>query len=197
MFDHSQTVNEERAGDAVEVCLATLYFTTLFPVEFRFWGDPFENYAGLEHSIRSFALSAGCLPATGPQRSAPGAPLSSEVINVGKKFATVLGNPAVTIALEEYNSLLKKMKDGPVDPGQVVKEEPDDDDVTDVSPEPGVADAALYEGKDEIQDEDTATSPQEVTNPDARGDEEAPATPVSTKKRRIGASLKEFDDPGR
>ena len=28
MFDNSQSVNEERAGDAVEVCLATLYFTT-------------------------------------------------------------------------------------------------------------------------------------------------------------------------
>ena len=33
MFDHPQSVNEERAGHAVEVCLATLYFTTLFPVE--------------------------------------------------------------------------------------------------------------------------------------------------------------------
>ena len=51
MFDHQQSVNEERAGDAVEVCLSTLYLSTLFPVEFRFWGDPFENYAGLEHSI--------------------------------------------------------------------------------------------------------------------------------------------------
>ena len=53
LVDHPQSVNEKRAGDAVEVCLATLYFTTLFPVEFLFWGDPFENYAGLEDSIRS------------------------------------------------------------------------------------------------------------------------------------------------
>ena len=38
VFDHPRLVNEERAGDAVEVCLATLYLATIFPVEFRFGG---------------------------------------------------------------------------------------------------------------------------------------------------------------
>ena len=131
MFDHPQSVNEERAGDAVEVCLATLYLSTLFPVEFRFWGDPFENYSGLEHSIRSFAVSAGCLPAVGSQRSPPSASLSQEVTEMGKQIAAVLSNPAVVVTLEEYYSILKKMKDGPIDPTAVIKEEIDDDNITD------------------------------------------------------------------
>ena len=46
------------------------------------------------------------------------------MIEMGKRFATVLGNPAVTITLEEYYFIRKKMKDGPVDPEPVVKEEP-------------------------------------------------------------------------
>ena len=44
MFGGSATVNEERAGDAVEVCLVMLYFATLCPREFRMWGDPYDNY---------------------------------------------------------------------------------------------------------------------------------------------------------
>ena len=111
---------------------------------------------------------------------------------MGQRFATVLGNPAVIITLEEYYSVLKRMKDGPADPAQVVKEEPDDDNVTDVSAEPGVADAAPYDGEDETQDEDATTSPQEDATPGAQGEAEAPATPISTKKRRIGASLEEL-----
>ena len=50
-----------------------------------------------------------------------------------------------------------------------VKEEPDDGNVTDVSAEPGVADAALYDGEEESRDDDVATSTQD--------DVEAPATP--------------------
>ena len=192
VFDNPQSVNEERAGDAVEVCLATLYFTTLFPVEFRFWGDPFENYAGLEHSIRSFAVSAGCIPTSGSQRSPPGAPLSSEVLNMGQKFATVLGSPAVTITLEEYYALLKKMKDGPVESGPIVREEPEDAEGTDASPEPGIVESALYEGEGEVLGDDAATSPQDEIGADDQDDAEAPPTPISTKKRRIGASLQEL-----
>ena len=139
-----------------------------------------------------FAVSASCLPATGSQRVPPTALLLLEVINMGKRFASVLGNPAVIITLEEYYSIRKKMKDGPVDPEQVVKEESDDDNVTDVSAEPGVADAALYDGEDEVQDDDVATSTHEDAGPDARDDVKAPATPSSTKKRRIGASLEEL-----
>ena len=193
MFDHSQSVNEERAGDAVEVCLATLYFTTLFPFEFRFWGDPSRTMpVCLEHSIRSFAVSAGCLPATGSQRVPPSTLLSPEVVEMGKRFAAALGNPAVTITLEEYYLVRKKMKDGPVDLEKTVKEEPDDDNVTDVSAEPGVADAALYDGEEESRDDDVATSTHEDAGPDIQDDVEAPATPISTKKRRIGTSLEEL-----
>ena len=156
-FDHPQSVNEERAGDAVEVCLATLYLATIFPVEFRFWGDPFENYAGLEHSIRSFAVSAGCLPAAGSQRSPPSAPLSPEVTQMGLRLAAVLGNPAVIANLEEYYSTLKRMKDGPVDPRNVVKEEPGGENVTDVSAEPGVVDVTPCDDEHVDQDKRRAS----------------------------------------
>ena len=184
-FDHSQSVNEERAGDAVEVCLATLYLATLFPVEFRFWGDPFENYAGLEHSIRSFAVSAGCLPAVGSQLSPPYAPLSLEV-------TAVLGSPAVIANLEEYYATLKTMKDGPVDPTNVVKEEPDDANITDVSAEPGVVDAVARDSEHDVQDAEAASSPQDDAGHVEQSETEAPVTPISTKKRRIGVSLKEL-----
>ena len=50
MFGRVTTVNEERAGDAAEVCLAMLFFAALYPHEFKMRGDPCENYAGLEHS---------------------------------------------------------------------------------------------------------------------------------------------------
>ena len=191
-FDHPQSVNEERAGDAVEVCLATLYLATLFPVEFRFWGDPFENYAGLEHSIRSFAVSAGCLPAVGSQRSPPSAPLSPEVTQMAKRLAAVLGNPAVIANLEEYYATLKRMKDGPVDPANVVKEEPDDANITDVSAEPGVVDAVPHDSEHVAQNVEAASASQDDAEHAERSETEAPVTPVSTKKRRIGASLREL-----
>ena len=191
-FDHSQSVNEERAGDAVEVCLATLYLATLFPVEFRFWGDPFENYAGLEHSIRSFAVSAGCLPAVGSQRSPPSAPLSLEVTQMAKRLAAVLGSPAVIANLEEYYATLKRMKDGPLDPTNVVKEEPDDANITGVSAEPGVVDAVPHDSEHDVQDAEAESSPQDDAGHVEQSETEAPVTPISTKKRRIGASLKEL-----
>ena len=191
-FDHSQSVNEERAGNAVEVCLATLYLATLFPVEFRFWGDPFENYAGLEHSIRSFAVSAGCLPAVGSQRSPPPAPLSLEVTEMAKRLTAVLGSPAVIANLEEYYATLKSMKDGPVDPTNVVKEEPDDANITDVSAEPGVADAVSRDSEHDVQNAEAASSAQDDAGQVEQSETEAPVTPISTKKRRIGKSLKEL-----
>ena len=193
-FDHSQSVNEERAGDAVEVCLATLYLATLFPVEFRFWGDPFENYAGLEHSIRSFAVSAGCLPAVGSQRSPPSAPVSLEVTEMAKRFAAVLGSPAVIVTLEEYYATLKRVKDGPVDPTRVVKEEPDDDNITDVSAEPGVADAIPHDSERDVQDDEAASSPQDDAGQVEQSETEAPVTPISTKKRRIWGITPGADD---
>ena len=185
-FDHSP-VNEERAGDAVEVCLATLYLATLFPVEFRFWGDPFENYAGLEHSIRSFAVSAGCLPAVGSQRSPPSTPLSPEVTEMAKRLAAVLGSPAVIANLEEYYAALKRMKDGPVDPTDVMKEEPDDANITDVSAEPGVVDVAPCDSERDAQDDEAASPPQDDAGHGEQSETAAPVTPISTKKRRIGA----------
>ena len=140
-FDHPRLVNEERAGDAMKVCLARLYLTTIFSMEFRFWGDPFENCAGLEQSIRSFSTSAGPLPAVGSQRSPPSAPMSPEVPQMPQRLAAVLGNPAVIANWEEYYVTLKRMKDGPVDPASVVKEEPNNENIIDVSAEPGVANA--------------------------------------------------------
>ena len=176
-FDHSQSVNEERAGDAVEVCLATLYLATLFLVEFRFWGDPFENYAGLEHSIRSFAVSAGCLPAVGSQRSPPSTPLSPEVTEMAKRLAAVLGSPAVIANLEEYYAALKRMKDGPVDPTDVMKEEPDDANITDVSAEPGVVDVAPCDSERDAQDDEVASPPQDDAGHGEQSETEAPVTP--------------------
>ena len=58
MFGGTATVNEEQAGDAVEVCLAMLFFTTLYPHEFKMCGDPYDNYAGFERSLRSFEMLA-------------------------------------------------------------------------------------------------------------------------------------------
>ena len=55
MYGDCEEVNEERAGDAVEILL--LYFATLCPYEFRLWGDPYENYGGLESSLRAFQRS--------------------------------------------------------------------------------------------------------------------------------------------
>ena len=191
-FRSPTIVNEERAGDAVEVCLATLYLATIFPVEFRFWRDPFENYAGLEHSIKSFAVSAGCLPAVGSQRSPPSAPLSPEVTQMGMRLAAVLGNPAVIANLEEYYATLKRMKDGPVDSGNVVKEEPDDANITDVSAEPGVVDAIPHDDEHVAQDVEAASASQGDAENVEQSETEAPVTPISTKKRRIGASLREL-----
>ena len=176
MFGHQQSVNEERAGDAVEVCLPTLYLSALFPVEFRFWGDSFENYAGLEHSIRSFAVSAGCLPAVGSQRTPPSASLSREVTEMGRQIAAVLGDPAVVVTLEEYYSILKKMKDGPIDSSAVVKEEIDDDNITDVSAAPDDADTVLGDGEGGTQDDEAATSPHEEVAQGEQSETEAPAT---------------------
>ena len=190
-FHHSQSVNEERDGDAVEVCLGTLYLATLFPVEFRFWGDPFENYAGLEHSIRSFAVSAGCV---GSQRSPPSAPLSQEVTQMAKRLAAVLGSPAVIANLEEYYATLKRMKDGPVDPTNVVKEEPEDANITDVSAEPGVVDAAPRDSEHDVQNAEAASSTQDDAGHGEQSETEAPVTPISTKKRRIAWSITQRAD---
>ena len=157
-FDHPQSVNEERAGDAVEVCLATLYLATIFPVEFRFWGDPFENYAGLEHSqivCRIRRLSPRC-------------------------WITALA------------ATLKRMKDGPVNSGNVVKEEPDDANITDVSAEPGVVDAIPHDDEHVAQDVEAASASQGDAENVEQSETEAPVTPISTKKRRIGASLREL-----
>ena len=176
----------------MEVCLATLYLATLFPVEFRFWGDPFENYAGLEHSIRSFAVSAGCLPAVGSQRSPPSAPLSPEVTQMAKRLAAVLGSPAVIANLEEYYAALKRMKDGPVDPPIVVKQEPDDANIIDVSAEPGVVDAVPHDSEHVAQDVEAASASQDDAEHVEQSETEPPVAPISTKKRRIGASLREL-----
>ena len=165
----------ERAGDAVEVCLATLYFSTMYPVQFRFWGDPFENYAGLEHSIRSFAVSTGCIS-------------TNEVTEMGKALATVLGTPTVIITMEEYYAVLKKMKDGPIEPTQTVKDEPEGD-VTDFSAGIGVVDANIAEEDDAEREEMATASPQTEAEQDAPDESRAPETPASTKKRRIGAML--------
>ena len=55
MFGTVPGMNEERAGDAAEVCLLNFDFTTLCPYEFRRFGDPRGNYAGFECSLRSLA----------------------------------------------------------------------------------------------------------------------------------------------
>ena len=191
MCDDPQSVNEERAVDAVEVCLATLYFTALYPVEFRFWGDPFENYAGLEHSIRCIAVSTGCVSTTGSQRTPPGASLSSKVIEMGKVLAAVLGTPTVIITMEECYAVLKKVRDGPIEPTQIVKDEPEDE-VTDVSADIGVVEANLVEEDDPTRDGTSPAATQTEAEQDAPDEARAPGAPISTKKRRIGAMLEEL-----
>ena len=84
------------------------------------------------------------------------------------------------------------MKDGPVDPTNVVKEEPDDANVTDVSAEPGVVDAVPRDSEHDVQDAEAASSPQDDAGHVEQSETEAPVTPISTKERRIGASLKEL-----
>ena len=111
---------------------------------------------------------------------------------MGRQIAAVLGNPAVVVTLEEYYSILKKMKDGPIDSSAVVKEEIDDDNITDVSAAPDDADTVLGDGEGKTQGDEAATSPREEVAQGEQSETEAPATPVSTKKRRIGTSLKEL-----
>ena len=111
---------------------------------------------------------------------------------MGKQIAAVLGNPAVVVTLEEYYSILKKMKGGPIDPTAVIKEEIDDDNITDVSADPGGAAAVPDDGEGGTQDDEAATSPHDEAVQGEQSETEAPATPVSTKKRRIGASLQEL-----
>ena len=92
MFGGVSAVNEERAGDAVEVCLAMLFFATLYPHKFKMWGDPYENHAGIEHSLRSFAMTTGFIPTTGTQRGGMAAELSDEVKDLAKQFSVVMGS---------------------------------------------------------------------------------------------------------
>ena len=60
VFDHSQSVNEERAGDAVEVCLATLYFTTLFPLVLGGSIRELCRFGALNKVIRRFCVLSSC-----------------------------------------------------------------------------------------------------------------------------------------
>ena len=90
--------------------------------------------------------------------------------------------------MEEYYAVLKKMKDGPIEPTQIVKDEPEGD-VTDFSAEIGVVDANLAEEDETAREEVATASPQTEAEQDAPGETRAPETPVSTKKRRIGALL--------
>ena len=182
-------VNEERAGDAVEVCLATLYFATLYPVSIL--GRPVESYAGLDHSLRSFAVSTGCIHTTGSQRPPPGASMSNEVSEMSKAFAKVLAIPAVIITMEEYYAIVKKMRQGPEELARIVKDEPEED-ITDISAEPGVVDAAPSDENEPTREEAAIASPQTEEEQNASGEEEAPDTPVSAKKRRIGTTLEEL-----
>ena len=96
------------------------------------------------------------------------------------------------VTLDEYYATLKRVKDGPVDPTSVVKEEPDDDNITDVSAGPGVADAIPHDSERDVQDDEAASSPQDDAGQVEQSETEAPVTPISTKKRRIVASLKEL-----
>ena len=114
MFGDHAGVNDERAGDAVEICLAILYFATLYPYEFCSWGDPQENY-GIEHSLRSFAAIAGRIETCRSQRGALGAELSEQVLNTAKSFAKVLGHPALVVTVEGYNFTLNFMRTGPIE----------------------------------------------------------------------------------
>ena len=59
MFGDHAGVSDERAGDAVEIYCAILYFATVYPYEFATWWDPQEGYAGMEHSLRSLAAITG------------------------------------------------------------------------------------------------------------------------------------------
>ena len=111
---------------------------------------------------------------------------------MAKRLAAVLGNPAVIANLEEYYTTLKRVKEGPVDPANVVKEESDDANITDVSAEPGVVDAVPLDSEHVAQDVEAASvSPDDAGHAD-QSETEAPVTPVSTKKRRIGESLQEL-----
>ena len=107
--------------------------------------------------------------------------MSSEVAEMGKASATVLGTPTVIITMEEYYAVLKKMKDGPIEPTQIVKDEPEGD-VTDFSAEIGVVDANLAEEDETAREEVATASPQTEAEQDAPGETRAPETPVSTKK---------------
>ena len=108
---------------------------------------------------------------------------------MAKRLAAVLGSPAVIANLEEYYAALKRMKDGPVDPADVVKEEPDDANITDVSAEPGVAPC---DSERDAQDEEVENPSQGDAGHGEQSETEAPVTPISTKQRRIGASLREL-----
>ena len=171
MFGQGQAVNEERSGDAVEICLAVLYFATLYPYEFRHWGNPYENYAGMETSLRSFASMTGYMETSKSQRSVPSAPLSPEVEEEANKIASVLGLPAVVDSIEAYETALKVMKHGPVD---LVDVKVEDDDQLD-------------------QDMDVVTAEDEAQNQDL-GDEETEEPIINFKKRKVGEMMGEILD---
>ena len=61
-----------------------------------------------------------------------------------------------------------------------------------MSAEPGVADAIPHDSERDVQDDAAASSPQDDAGQVEQSEMEAPVTPISTKKRRIGASLKEL-----
>ena len=73
--------------------------------------DPRENYAGVEHSLRSFAAITGRVGTARSPKGALSAGLSPEVTNVGKSFAMVLGIRAIVITLEDYNLTSKFLED--------------------------------------------------------------------------------------
>ena len=62
------------------------------------------------------------------QRGILGAELSQQILNVGKCFAVVLGQPAIVITLEEHKPTLKTVKTGPADALTNVKHEEEIED---------------------------------------------------------------------